>query len=91
MSTILRKPLPRRLMTAERLIAGAAILMTVAGFAQPQIMALAGLGFDRSSRTLAAGETDPQPTGSIRTAATAPSNPIIHGLAGALRPLRGRD
>lgn len=79
-------PLFRRpVVTAERVIAVAAVAITAFGFAQPQIMALAGLDFDRQH--VAMRSTDPAPTGSIAPAA----KPVVHGLSGTLLPLRGRE
>lgn len=72
----------RPVVTAERVIAVAAVAITAFGFAQPQIMALAGLDFEKQH--VATRATDPVPTGSI---AAAPK-PVIHGLSGTLLPLR---
>lgn len=84
--TAKKSPLFRRpMVTAERVIAVAAVAITAFGFAQPQIMALAGLDFDRQH--VARRATDPAPTGSIAPAA----KPVVHGLAGTLLPLRGRE
>ena len=98
MSTILKKrPSLWPRITAERVIACGAVLVTAAGFAQPQIMTLAGLGFDRNPQMFAGKPTDPTPTGTIERpeshseAAARRSDVIIHGLAGTLRALRGKD
>ena len=98
MSTILKK---RRSLwpkiTAERLIACGAVAVTAAGFAQPQIMSLAGLSFDRTPKMFAGKATDPMPTGTIAgpeshdVAAARRSDAIVHGLAGTLRALRGKE
>ncbi len=75
----------RPVVTAERVIAVAAVAITAFGFAQPQIMALAGLDFEKQH--VATRSTDPAPTGSIAPA----GKPVVHGLAGTLLPLRGRE
>ena len=81
-----RSPLfGRPLVTAERVIAVLAVAITAFGFAQPQMMALAGLDFDKQH--VASRSTDPAPTGSIAPA----TKPVVHGLAGTLLPLRGRE
>ena len=68
---------------AERMIAIVAVAMTAAAFAQPQVLALAGLDFAKPQHSFA-GRIDPTPTGSIWPA----SQPPTHGLAGVLKPLR---
>ena len=81
-----KSPLVRRpIVTAERVIAVLAVGITAFGFAQPQMMALAGLDFEKQH--VATRSTDPEPTGSIAPAA----KPVVHGLAGTLLPLRGRE
>ena len=72
----------RPVVTAERVIAVAAVAITAFGFAQPQIMALAGLDFEKQH--IATRSTDPSPTGSI----TPQAKPVVHGLSGTLLPLR---
>ena len=74
-----KSPLVRRpVVTAERVIAVLAVTITAFGFAQPPMMALAGLDFDKQH--VATRSTDPSPTGSITLA----TKPVVHGLAGTL-------
>lgn len=74
------------IVTAERLITIGAVALTAFGFAQPQVLALAGFDFDKLHVAAEHG-TDFTPTGSIGTSAPLP----IHGLAGTLKPLRARN
>ena len=88
MSKPKHRPLYRRpYVTAERLITIGAVALTAFGFAQPQVLALAGFDFEKQ-HALAERATDPIATGSI---SVDPTPPRIHGLAGTLKPLRGRE
>ena len=77
----------RPVVTAERFIAVAAVALTAFAFAQPQVLALTGLDFDRP-HARAERMTDPSPTSSIMLAS---ARPTVHGLSGTLKPLRARD
>ena len=81
----------RPFVTTERLIAIAAVAVTAFGFAQPQVLALAGLDFERPGLAIRHG-IDRTPIGSVAKAlgSDRPEN-TIHGLAGTLKPLRSRD
>ena len=72
---------------AERVIAITAVALTAFGFAQPQVLALAGLDFAKPVSSLA-GQIDRTPTGSVTRSDDAPP---IHGLAGVLKPLRQKN
>lgn len=76
----------------ERLIAIAAVGLTVVGFAQPKMRSLAGLDF--AAAPASGPAIDRMPTGSI---ALTPQLRLgsddaaqVHGLAGTLKPLRSK-
>lgn len=84
---------PRRpYVKAERLVAIAAVAATAFGFAQPQVLILAGLDFERPSMNVRHG-VDPTPTGAIATPADIgrPTTATVHGLAGTLKALRAHN